>query len=183
MPKAILFLILMTAALCIHFDHQAQSFNMAAFRNAELTKHNTYRAKHGSPSLKINETLNTIAQKYAEKLAASHVFEHSEEARAGNYGENLYWGWGSPSFNYVLGKASDSWYAEIAYYDYNTAKSTTSGKAVGHFTAMIWKSVSTVGFGYASVPEKNGIAVYVVANYSPTPNVIGDYQQNVLRPK
>lgn len=107
---------------------------------------------------------------------------HSAAAQAGKYGENLYWGWGSPTLTYSLGKASDSWYNEIAYYDYTTGKSTTSGKVVGHFTAMIWKGVTSVGFGFASVAENNGFAVYVVANYSPTPNIVGQYPQNVPKP-
>lgn len=50
---------------------------------------------------------------------------------------------------------------------------------VGHFTAMIWKSVKSVGFGYSVVPEDDGYAIYVVANYWPTPNVRGKYAANV----
>jgi len=52
---------------------------------------------------------------------------------------------------------------------------------VGHFTAMVWKEVKEVGFGIASGQEDGGYAVYVVANYSPTPNFRGRYAANVLR--
>jgi len=53
---------------------------------------------------------------------------------------------------------------------------------VGHFTAMIWKSSTSVGFGYTQGAEQGGFGIYVVANYYPTPNVIGDYAQNVPKP-
>jgi hypothetical protein len=69
----------------------------------------------------------------------------------------------------------------VQYYDYTTFKSNT-GEVVGHFTAMIWKSVKSVGFGIAKVPEDDGEAVYIVANYSPTPNYSGQYAANVPRP-
>lgn len=34
----------------------------------------------------------------------------------------------------------------------------------------------------AKVAEDGGFAVYVVANYSPTPNYIGQYAANVPKP-
>lgn len=61
------------------------------------------------------------------------------------------------------------------------AKNTS--KPIGHFTAMIWKSVSQVGFGFARIAEKGGFAAYVVANYAPAPNVGGQYLANVPKLK
>lgn len=134
---------------------------------------------HGCPALKISDSLNTAAQNYANTIANAHNFAHSPAASKGTYGENLYWGWGSPSLTYTPGAASVSWYSEEKFYNYATFNSNDSTKMVGHFTAMIWKSVTSVGFGYKIVPEKNGFAIYVVANYSPTPNVRGQYAANV----
>jgi len=51
---------------------------------------------------------------------------------------------------------------------------------VGHFTALVWKGVAQVGFGFARSNEKGGQAAYIVANYAPTPNVRGRYAENVL---
>jgi glioma pathogenesis-related protein 2 len=154
------------------------------FRNAELAKHNYDRSLHGCVPLVISNTLNTAAQAYAEQLALanSNTLSHSPSAMSGTYGENLYKAWGSPSLTYKLGTASDRWYSEVKYYDYTTFKSNTTGKAVGHFTAMIWKSVKSVGFGIKKVTDSSGDTVYVVANYSPTPNYIGQYAANVPRP-
>lgn len=115
-------------------------------------------------------------------MLAQSYFGHSAEARSGRYGENLYWGWGSPRVTYKTAEASQSWYDEIADYNYNTFKSNDPSKMVGHFTAMIWKSAKKVGFGYALGKEDGGYAIYVTANYSPVTNVIGRYATNVPKP-
>jgi hypothetical protein len=50
---------------------------------------------------------------------------------------------------------------------------------------MIWKNVTSVGFGFHIVNQtingRAGQAVYIVANYAPTPNVRGRYAANVPR--
>lgn len=71
----------------------------------------------------INGSLNTAAQKYADSLANSHSFDHSPAARSGKYGENLFKSWGSPSLTYAPGTASESWYSEEQFYNYDTFKS------------------------------------------------------------
>ena len=76
------------------------------------------------------------------------------------------------------------WYAEISNYNFATGKAIDPTKPIGHFTAEVWKSVTTVGFGYYYFTQTvSGVAmkfVIVVANYYPTPNVHGLYIQNVL---
>lgn len=52
----------------------------------------------------------------------------------------------------------------------------------GHFTAMIWKTVTTVGFGYAVTKSNGGYKIYVVANYYPLPNWRGHEKENVPPP-
>lgn len=77
--------------------------------------------------------------------------------------------------------------------DYNYAKGTaiTPGKVIQNFTAQVWKSVRNVGYGFCTAnmthlfsPSKslNLTVMYVVANFSPTPNRPGYYRINVLRP-
>jgi hypothetical protein len=48
---------------------------------------------------------------------------------------------------------------------------------------MVWKSVKTVGFGFYQGVDKGGYGIYVVANYYPPPNYLGQYIANVLKPK
>ena len=68
--------------------------------------------------------------------------------------------------------ASQAWYDEIGLYDYN-APGFKSG--TGHFTALVWKTTSLVGFGVASGTRVSGTTtfncIYVVANYLVPGNV------------
>lgn len=130
----------------------------------------------------INTTLNTIAQNYSEYLGTVVLnLLHSDPAKKGLYGENLYWSWGYPGLTYPPGEASNSWYSEQSNYNYDTYPPAAG---TGHFTAMIWKSVTSVGFGFYKSVEDGGQAIYVVANYYPTPNVRTAllYQNNVPKP-
>ena len=56
-----------------------------------LDKHNELRAKHGVPNLVLDASIRSIAQQYAEYLAANQYFQHSSDAMTGKYGENLYY--------------------------------------------------------------------------------------------
>jgi uncharacterized protein YkwD len=42
-----------------------------------LDAHNTYRGVHQAGKLKLNNELNTIAQQWAETIAKTNNFEHS----------------------------------------------------------------------------------------------------------
>lgn len=96
-----------------------------------------------------------------------------------------------PAIKYNFGTATQRWYDEIKDYNFATGKAITPGKVVGHFTAQIWKNVKKVGYGFCTTTKSHVISpsrslrlavLYVVANYSPTPNVQGQYTVNVLRP-
>jgi len=54
----------------------------------------------------------------------------------------------------------------------------------GQFTAMIWRDVSKVGFGYAvGKGQREGtLDLVVVGRYFPKPNVIGQFWQQVQPP-
>jgi len=53
-------------------------------------------------------------------------------------------------------------------------------KISGHFAQMIWKNSQELGMGLAR--SKNG-RVIVVANYNPRGNYIGQFAENVPRPR
>ena len=142
---------------------------------AELAVLNQQRALHGTPAVTLNSTLINAAQTYADLLCSTGTFAHSPEANSGKYGENLFAASGTPSISYSDGKATLSWYKEISNYDFTTASAIDSTKAIGHFTAEIWKSVTTAGFGYGvcsslSSTGKYWAKIIVVANFYPTPN-------------
>ena len=52
---------------------------------------------------------------------------------------------------------------------------------------MIWNGVKEVGFGYAYGPGTinghEGTLIYIVAKYSPTPNIVGEFTKNIKEPK
>ena len=52
-----------------------------------LADHNTYRAAHCAPALKLDDNLSRSAQEYAEELARTDTFEHSTLTELG---ENLF---------------------------------------------------------------------------------------------
>ena len=140
----------------------------------ELEKHNEYRKQHQVGELTINCDLMKIAQKYSEKLQKEKKFQHSHDTYNGNpMGENLHW---TSLYEYTPPKATDNWYNEIEDYNFNTGK-TKNGKQVGHFTQVVWKGTKELGIGVSC--GDNGC--YVVGNYYPAGNYIGQYTENVLQ--
>ena len=82
------------------------------FQREALEQHNIYRRKHHVGDLVLNEELNNIAQNYANKLAATNSFQHSNNSLSNGepLGENLFMVWGVK----IHGKTmSTVWYNEV----------------------------------------------------------------------
>lgn len=103
--------------------------------------HNKYRANHGASPLKWDKTLAEQAQAVANKNAVSNQFEHSDWA-AGKGGECIAWGPIKPSWLIAV----KDWHDEEKNYDWKTGKSS-NGRAIGHFTQVVWKKATKVGCG------------------------------------
>ena len=148
-----------------------QTVNCSNFEMEALNQHNVYRRKHHVGPLTLNKDLSRIAQSYANKLAATNTFGHSSNKYKGNnMGENLYTCFNKKATGAM---ATDSWYSEIK--DHNFRKDF-QGKS-GHFSQLVWKSSEQVGFGIANKGER----YFVVANYYPAGNTIGQFHQNVFK--
>lgn len=65
---------------------------LRAYQKECVEAHNMYRRKHHSPALKQDNRLNRVAQEYAQYLAESNQFEHSDNKE---FGENLAYSWSS----------------------------------------------------------------------------------------
>ncbi|XP_065662504.1 uncharacterized protein LOC100200105 isoform X2 [Hydra vulgaris] len=138
-----------------------------------LAEHNRLRALHqNTPKLVLDSTLTASAQKWADYLQSSKKFEHS---KGNGYGENLYFSSGIPAGSDCV-RASNSWYSEIKSYSYSKP---TFSSSTGHFTQLVWKSSTKVGFGISF----KGSSVIVVAQYSPAGNVLSQFKQNVMPKK
>ncbi|CAF1533626.1 unnamed protein product [Rotaria sp. Silwood1] len=144
------------------------------YQNAALKHHNYLRARHCALPLKLDDELNTIAQDYADYLARTNSFQHSNNG----YGENLYMSSSSSPITSVDGtEATQTWYDEIQYYNFNRPGFSSQ---TGHFTQVVWEgSVELgVGIGFSSDQRR----VYVVTNYWPPGNFQGQYAENVSPP-
>jgi uncharacterized protein YkwD len=134
-----------------------------------IETHNNLREKHGCDPLKHDAALSASAMKWAKQMAKEEKMYHST-AMADGVGENLFCG---TNKDFTPKEATEAWYNEIDLYDFsNPGFSTTTG----HFTALIWKDVSKVG--YAKFKSKQG-KLFIVGHYSPAPNMLGEFEENV----
>ena len=74
--------------------------------------------------------------------------------------------------------ATQSWYNEIKDYKYATPGFTM---ATGHFTQVVWKGSTKVGFGVGFTADRK--RAFVVANYSPPGNYQNQFPAHVLEAK
>ncbi len=162
------------------------NIDLNVFRSNALSKHNSYRATHRSPSMTISSSANNTAQSWAQYLASSGSFQHSSASQRNNAGENLYVYYTtapSISSDSLANTAVKSWYDEVKAYNYN---SPGFSSATGHFTQVVWKSSTQLGCGAArGTKTMNGTkfnAFYVVCHYIPAGNVQGQFPANVLKP-
>ena len=134
-----------------------------------LEMHNQKRAHHEAPPLNINNELNLLAQEYSENLGKKkkpiHIIYKDEFL-----GENIYIYKGK-DFN--VESMVNAWYDEGKIYDNN---SLNYQKNTSHFTQMIWKETSEVGFGF----KRRGNIYYGVAFYYPPGNTLGEFKDNII---
>ena len=75
---------------------------LADFQLQALAQHNYYRTQlHCTGPMVLNASLNTIAQNYAQYLAANNIFNHSGTP---GLGENLWMAYSSAGMTFVNGE-------------------------------------------------------------------------------
>jgi len=139
--------------------------------------HNKLRALHqNTPNVEWDDSLAARAQSYADTLVAinkaSATTQLIHESPADGMGENLYWA--DNQKVKTCAEATLAWYEEIKDYSYATAGSK-NGKAVGHFTQVVWKNSVRIGVGIATMPSRKyakygNKETFIVAKYSPQGN-------------
>lgn len=140
-----------------------------------LTAHNDARAELGVPPLSYSKKLANDAENYAIKLAK--LDEGLNHSKSNRDGENLYMSYGHNGYeitysDHPFNDATLSWYEEKQDYSYSRIGDEPNFGAIGHYTQMIWKTTTRVGFGYARSKAGNA---YVVARYASAGNIKGDY--------
>lgn len=140
-----------------------------------LKIHNEYRRKHGVLDLKLNKKLCDFAKEWAEQCSKTGNMAH----RPSNpYGENIFCMYSSdfshvPSAREVIKK----WYDEVKDHSFGTEIVNYNSL---HFSQVIWKGSTELGIGMAKTNKGH---TYVVANYNPRGNIVGQFNSNVLKPR
>lgn len=171
-------LLLALAAPCALARAPMPDTTDAEFQNECLSAMNAYRAKHHAPDLVLDSAAVDYAKSRAQLISQSEGLSAGHAGLKG-YGENLFWG-GSSSANKASCKSAvDSWYNEVKQYNYNNPGFSS---ATGHFTQLVWKATTGVGCARASGKGSQWYETYVVCNYKPAGNVMGQFPQNVNAP-
>jgi len=119
-----------------------------------LQEHNVFRCMHGVPPLRWNADVAADAESWiADKKTMIHSNSYAIPPPAGPAGENLYYtSWWRPTAKKVVEK----WYYEANYCKTGSATNfkdgcaeAKTGKATGHFTAMIWKGATELGCAWS----------------------------------
>ncbi|CAG9768166.1 unnamed protein product [Ceutorhynchus assimilis] len=141
------------------------------FCEEALKVHNEYRRKHGVPEMSLNEDMCKFAQNWAETCARTASLQH----RANNpYGENIFSMYSSDFAHVPTARdAIKEWYDELKQHNFGVEK-VQQGSL--HFTQIIWKNSIELGVGIAK--NRRG-QTYVVCNYSPRGNFVGQFMENV----
>lgn len=150
--------------------------NNKQFVKDALESHNYFREKHSVHKLKLNPELCQIAQSWAERIARTNTFEHSQNSfNNQSLGENIAMRFTSTGDELTGRQMTDQWYEEAHNYNYN--EDFQQGK--GHFAQIVWRRSHEVGFGRARAHDGKW---YAVANYFPAGNYIGQFRENVNPP-
>nr|BAV01273.1 PR-1b [Nepenthes alata] len=129
-----------------------------------LDGHNIARAQVGVKNITWNNTVAAYALNYANQRRGDCELIHSN----GSYGENL--ARGSPDLSAT--EAVNLWVNEKAYYNY-TSNSCIDGKECHHYTQVVWRN--STHLGCARVHCANNTGTFVICNYDPAGNIVGQY--------
>lgn len=151
---------------------KTRQMSTEAFEAECLAAHNKWRAMHQAGPLQIDPKIKQFAQKRADFIGASDgaEFRHPDNLP---YGENLAWHSNAATSCADLVKM---WYDEISMYDFYKGAFSLE---TGHFTQLVWKSTTRVGCARSISSGPKG-GVYLVCNYDPPGNFLGENQENVL---
>ena len=146
----------------------AQNF-AAQFPARILAAHNRERAALGVPQLVWDNDLGTGAAAWAQQLALTNRFEHSDRKARRGIGENLWMGThGAYSPEAMVG----GWLSEKRMFMPGVfPNNARSGNwiDIGHYSQLIWPTTTRIGCALAS----NGRTDYLVCRYSPAGNIDG----------
>jgi cysteine-rich secretory family protein len=134
-----------------------------------LAAHNAVRARAGLAPLAWDPTLGEAAAAYAQQMAFTGVFAHSDRSARRGTGENL---WMGTRGAFSLETMVNNWASEGRWFRagvFPNVSSTGNWEQVGHYTQIVWPTTTRVGCALASTSRTD----YLVCRYSPAGNVDG----------
>lgn len=135
-----------------------------------LEAHNVERQSKNLPRLKWDSGLEANARSYAEHLARSGKFEHSQNTPGQPLeGENL---WRGTAGAFAPERMVGLWIAEKRHFvrgRFPDTSATGDVADVSHYTQIIWRQTNKVGCAIAHGDEKE----VLVCRYSRPGNVVG----------
>lgn len=151
--------------------------------------HNAARARVKTsmplPPLTWSSEIATVAQAYAEKLAAgcSTTLVHSTPQERRGWGENLAMmgGFGTAPAGSAQ-QAVDLWESELSCYTFGPFQAGVNATCTsecskyggcGHYTQIVWRKTARVGCGTAECMSGSSKRAFWVCNYNPPGNYIG----------
>jgi Cysteine-rich secretory protein family len=157
------------SAACVASVSKAATIRPSEFPERILAAHNVERARAGMPPLVWDNNLGVGAAAYAQQMAFTGVFQHSNRQARRGIGENLWMGsHGAFSFEtMVSGWASEKRFFRPGIFPNNS--STGNWEDVGHYTQMIWPATTRVGCALASTVRTD----YLVCRYATAGNIDG----------
>ncbi|HZC37993.1 MAG TPA: CAP domain-containing protein [Sphingomicrobium sp.] len=159
----------MLCAACVAVPGSAASLIASTFPARILAAHNTERAAAGMPPLSWDPALGNAAALYAQQMAMTGVFAHSDRSARRGTGENLWMGThGAFSIEAMVG----GWSSEKRYFKagiFPNNSRTGDWEDVGHYTQMIWPTTQRVGCAIASTARVD----YLVCRYASAGNIDG----------
>lgn len=142
------------------------------FDERVLAGHNRERAALGLPLLHWRSDLASDARQWAEHLARTGRFEHSQDGPgAEQQGENL---WAGTRGFYPPEAMVALWLSEKRNFKIGVFPSNSvTGKVedVGHYTQMVWRSSDAVGCALSQGATED----VLVCRYSAAGNVLGQF--------
>lgn len=147
----------------------AQSSFAAQFPARILAAHNAERARARVPLLVWDNELGSAAASYAQQMAMTGRFEHSNRRLRPGTGENLWMGsHGAFPIEAMVG----AWASEKRWFAagiFPSVSRTGNWEDVGHYSQMIWPTTLRIGCALASTPRID----YLVCRYATKGNIDG----------
>jgi len=168
MPSFVLRLAALAGLSVLSTHAAAQSF-AAQFPARVLAVHNAVRAQARVAPIVWDNALGSAAAAYAQQMAMTGRFQHSNRSQRRGTGENLWMGTrGAFSVEAMVG----GWASERRWFRpglFPNVSRTGNWMDVAHYSQMIWPTTARVGCALASTPRID----YLVCRYSGAGNIDG----------